>query len=95
MTPNKITDLEKLLSENNIDGARSLISEILSEKMTTEEEGEVLVNIASLYLDIINSIDTKYEDTLKEIMAGLKDLNVKESKAEDADKLKKIRESLL
>ncbi len=94
MNNDKIAQLEKLLSENKITEASALIKEIMDQKMTSEERGENLVNFATMYLDIMNSIDSEYEEALKEAVSALKDLDVKDLKKRDEDKLKKIRESL-
>ncbi|MEK7463844.1 MAG: hypothetical protein AAB610_01845 [Patescibacteria group bacterium] len=94
MTPNKIADLEKLLAEKNTSGAKALLKELLAEKMTSEERGEALVNIAALYLDITNSINKQYAEALKEAFVALKEVGNQEVAQGDAEKLKKIREEL-
>ncbi len=94
MNNDKIAQLEKLLSENKIAEASALIKEIMGEKMTSEERGEQLVNFATMYLDILNSIDSEYEAALKEAVVALKELDIKDSKKRDEDKLKKVREGL-
>lgn len=94
MTPNKIADLEKLLAEKNTSGAKTLLKELLAEKMTGEERGEVLVNIAALYLDITNSINKQYVEALKDAFIALKEVENQEVAQGDAEKLKKIREEL-
>ena len=94
MQTDKIKELEKLLSEKKTDEAKALIKGIVLEKMTPEEKGESLVNIASMYLDIMNKIDRQYEQALKDALTGLKDLDNRESKAKDEESLRKVRESL-
>lgn len=94
MNKEKISQLEKLLGEKKIPEARTLLKELLEQKMTPEERGESLVNMATMYIDIMNSLDGQYEAALKEAVAGLRDLDKQEMKQRDDDKLKKVRESL-
>ena len=94
MTPNKLADLEKLFAEKKNAEAQALIKELLSERMTSEERGESLVNLAALYLDITNSINGQYAEALTEAFAGLKDVDSQILKKTDADKLAKVREEL-
>ncbi len=94
MTPNKLADLEKLFAEKKNAEAQALIKELLSERMTSEERGESLVNLAALYLDITNSINSQYAEALTEAFAGLKDVDSQILKKTDADKLAKVREEL-
>ncbi len=94
MNSQKIADLEKLLSENKIAEASVMIEEMLSAKGTKEERGESLVNLAALYLDIMNSIDSQYEAVLKEAVAKVKEVNEQQLKKDDEEKLAEVRESL-
>jgi hypothetical protein len=94
MKEDKIKDLEKLLSENKISEAQEIIKSIIDEKLTSKDRGEALVNIASVYLDIMNSIDEQYAEALKIAVKDLKKLDENISKDTDAEKLREVRESL-
>ncbi len=94
MKEDKIKDLEKLLSENKIPEAQEIIRGIIAEKLTNDDRGEALVNLASVYLDIMNSIDEQYAEALKSAVSDLKNLDIKISEETDTEKLKKVRESL-
>lgn len=86
--------LEQSLREKRYDDVKNIINEIVNSELTEEERGEGLVAFLSVYMEIMNSINIEYRDTLKEILAEMQGLNLSESKMSDQMKLKKVREDL-
>ncbi len=86
--------IESLLKENKYDEVRTLISEIAAEKMSDTEKGESFVDIASVYMGIINSINLEYRDALAEAIASMKAINSAEASMGDKIKLATVRQGL-
>jgi hypothetical protein len=86
--------LEQYLAEKKYDEAKQLINDIVNAELTEEERGEGLVAFLSVYMEIMNSVNTAYRDALKEILADMQGLNLAESNSKDKIRLKQVRESL-
>lgn len=86
--------LEQYLAEKKYDEAKAMITDIVNAELTEEERGEGLVGFLSVYVEIMNRVNTQYKDVLKEILADMQGLNLAESKMTDDIKLKKVREDL-
>jgi transcriptional regulator NrdR family protein len=89
-----IKKLEALLTEKKYDEVHDLIKEIVSTKMTSEEKGAALVNFASVYLELSNTINAHYLDALEEAVAGMKEINTAEAKSNDTIRVAELRETL-
>jgi len=89
-----IQKIEELLAQKNYDEVRKMITAIVDKKFSDEEKGAALVGLASIYLDISNSIQKDYRDALQEAIAGMQKLNSLDSEVSDKIKLNNVRESL-
>jgi hypothetical protein len=89
-----IKKLEALLADKKFDEAKAVINSIISAKMTESEKGDALVGMSSVYLDIMNSINAKYESALNDAIAGMRAINKAESKMNDKIRLAEVKESL-
>jgi hypothetical protein len=87
-------NIEDLLAQKKYDEVRAIISASIHEKFTDKERGESLVAIASIYMDISNSINEAYRDALKEAIAGIGQINKAESHFKDNVKLEEVRSKL-
>ncbi len=86
--------LEQYLAEQKYDEVKQMINDIVNAELTEEERGEGLVAFLSVYMEIMNSVNTAYRDALKEILADMQGLNLAESNSKDKIRLKQVRESL-
>jgi len=87
-------NIEDLLAHKKYDEVRAIISASVHQKFSEEEKGAALVGIASIYMDISNSINAAYRDALQEAIDGIKEINKAESKFADKIKLAEVREGL-
>ena len=89
-----IQKLETLLVEKKFDEARVLIQSTISAKSSEKEQGAMLIDIASIYMQMVNSANATYRDALKEAIEGMKKINKSESRMTDAHKIQAVKESL-
>jgi len=86
--------VETLLKEKKYDEVCALIKGAAEAPMTDKEKGAALVGIASVYMDVSNSIGAQYRDALDEAIAGMKAINVAETDMGDKIKLASVRQGL-
>ena len=86
--------LSSLLKEKKMDEAKKLLEDFVRSPMTEEEEGGILVSATMRHLEIMNSIEEQYIESVKSLLAELKELDTQESKAKDSEALNKVREEL-
>ncbi|MFA7244401.1 MAG: hypothetical protein WC080_03890 [Patescibacteria group bacterium] len=72
---NNIEEIEKLLKEGKKDEAKKLITDLVSQDMSDKERGSVYTDLALAYMEISNEINRKYLEELREISAGLKEID--------------------
>ncbi|MEK7185025.1 MAG: hypothetical protein AAB726_00155 [Patescibacteria group bacterium] len=93
-TDSDIKNIELLLSEKKYDEARAIITAALEAKFSPEEKGAALTGMASVYLDISNTINMRYRDALQEAIAGMKKINSAETDISEKIKLAEVRDKL-
>lgn len=86
--------IEQLLSENKMDEARDYIREIIKAPLSNIDKGEAIVMYTTMYMELMNNINEEYKTALEEILAGLKAVDVAESKLKEGIELKKVRAEL-
>lgn len=86
--------LNDLLTEKKFDEAATLITEAVSSPLSEPEKGVALVEMASAYLGTVNNVMADYRDLLKDVVEGLKKLNIADQDVDDKLKLARVRESL-
>jgi len=87
-------NIEDLLAQKKYDEVRAIISASVHQKFSDEEKGAALVGIASIYMDISNSINEAYREALQEAIDGINEINKAESKFADKIKLAEVRDGL-
>lgn len=86
--------IESLLAEKKYDQVRAVIEASATEKLSAEEEGAALTDLASAYLDISNAINERYRSALEEAIAGMKEINAAEERVNERVKLEEVRHKL-
>lgn len=88
------TNLEAALRDKDFPKAEKLMREAAEQKMTESEKAEALTGAATAYMDIVNSTNEQYRESLLEILEGMKRLGLAEKKSDDQIKIAEVRESL-
>ena len=91
---NDIAKLEAALKEKNFAAAKQLIDHVAKSEMSETEKGDVLIGIASAYMDIVNTANEEYLEALKEIVQGLEKINSAEKRTGDKIKIAEVRQEL-
>ena len=88
------TKLEALLKGKNFEEAKKILSDYFSENMTSEQQASLHLDLATLYLQVMNKINGRYIASLKSILGDLDDINLTEKKSKDSLNLAEVRSSL-
>lgn len=75
--------LNQLLSENKLDEAKEMITQVLDRPLTSEEKGAALVTLAAAYIKASNEANKRYEQALDDVLASLKKIDETQSQAND------------
>lgn len=67
--------LEQLVVERKEDEVKGLISEALNSELTPEEQGELYVNLAMVYMKVSTQLNQEYLQYLKDAMAQIKEID--------------------
>ncbi len=92
--PLDLSKLETLVADKNYAAAKTLIKEGIAKGLTTEEKGALLVNFASVYMEVMNSVSKQYKSALEDAINGIKKLNKAESSTGDKLRLEELRTEL-
>ena len=84
-------NIEALLDQGKYDEVRALVDQAVTAQMTPAQKGATLTDFASLYMDVVNSINERYRKTLEEVLEGMKALNKAESQAKDNVRMQEVR----
>jgi hypothetical protein len=66
-----LTRIQQLLAENKFDEAQALMSTVLSQPLSPAERGAQAVGLMSTYVQVMNAINSRYEQALKEAIEDL------------------------
>ena len=61
-----LTRIQQLLAENKFDEAQALMSTVLSQPLSPAERGAQAVGLMSTYVQVMNAINSRYEQALKD-----------------------------
>lgn len=89
-----ISQIETLLHEKKYDEVRALISAVAAEPFTPAEKGAALTGLASVYMDISNSINSRYLSALRTALAGLEMVSKSEQAFAEKIRASEIRSDL-
>lgn len=86
--------LENALKNKKYDEVKSLLNELITAKLTPEEQGAIFTDFAVTYMTVMNMVNSYYKKALEDAVAAAENMTEKISRSEDAEKLAKIREDL-
>lgn len=86
--------IEQSLDKKDFGTVKQMIDSMVSEKITDQGRGSVWVDFAEVYLDVINSLNARYESVLKEAVKSMEMLDKAESKVSDKIRIKELKSSL-
>ena len=86
--------LEQSLEKGDFAVVKSVIDDVISEKISDKERGSVWVDFAETYLDVLNSINARYESVLREAIKGMSMIDKSESKMKDSARVLELKASL-
>ena len=88
------TKLESLLQGKNFEEAKKIIADYFKQTMTSEQRASLQLDLATLYLQVMNKINGRYIDTLKKAVGDLDEIDKAEKKSKDTLNLAEVRSSL-
>lgn len=88
------TKLEELLKGKNFKEAKQILVDYFNQRMTSEQQASLHLDLATLYLQVMNKINGRYIDSLKSVLGELDDVNKAEKKSKDSLNLAEVRTSL-
>lgn len=88
------TKIDELLANGKYAEAKKMIEEVFATKLEGEEDGALLTDLASVYLDVTNSIEGKYLESLKNASEILSRIDQAESKIDASEQLVKAKSLL-
>jgi hypothetical protein len=86
--------LEQLIQDRNMEEAKKMVGEYLSQELSPTERAEAYTTIAQIYLRTSNSLDEKYLENSEQMVDALEDLQTMESGLKDQIDLSETRKSL-
>lgn len=63
--------IQQLLAENKFDEAQALMSTVLEQPLSPSERGAQAVGLMSTYVQVMNAINSRYEQALKDAIEDL------------------------
>ena len=89
-----ITQFELLLEAGKFEEAKQTLAELSRRPLSSDEQADAKILLTRLYIKLSNAVNEAYLATLKDAIAQLKDLNVKEKAFMDKVKLAETRAGL-
>ena len=86
--------LQQNLDKKDFNAVKVMIDGVMSEKLTDKDRGSAWVDFAEVYLDVMNSLNARYESVLREAVKSLEMINKAESKINDKIRISELKSSL-
>ena len=86
--------LAEYLKNKKFDEAKKMLEDFVKSPMTEEEQGGVLASAVIRHMELMNSIEKEYIDSMQELLNELKELDKKGAEIKDKDALDKVRSKL-
>ena len=67
----QLTRIQQLLAENKFEEAQALITAALQQPLTSQDRGDIALGVMSTYLTVLNAINSRYEQALKDAVEDL------------------------
>jgi hypothetical protein len=94
MTTTTTTNIDQDLTDKKYDEVSAAIQAAVAKPFTPKQKGAALVGLASAYMDVSNSINSKYLEALKSAVESLKKINAAESRSNEKISLAEVRAKL-
>lgn len=86
--------LEQLMNEEKWEEARALLRDYLNTAPTEEERGEYFVQIASVYLRVMNKINEQYASLLDDSVEMMRQFNTREGEMQKQGDIQQAKDQL-
>ncbi|MDD2646769.1 MAG: hypothetical protein PHV78_03035 [Patescibacteria group bacterium] len=70
-----VEQLEKLLAEGKQEEVKNLLQDYLSQDLSEADKGSTYLNLASIYMQVVNKFNKRYLDSLNNAIEAIKDIN--------------------
>ncbi len=88
-------NLEQLVEQKKWQEAKKIMEDVFnSAELSEEEKGEIHTKLASVYMQVVNNINRRYEASLDEMISTLKKIDAKESEVNDKIDLAEVRSEI-
>ncbi|MFA6339245.1 MAG: hypothetical protein WCW87_04305 [Candidatus Paceibacterota bacterium] len=89
-----LSNILKLVEEKKFLEAKTELEKVLNTDLTSEEKGDLYIQFASLYMEVMNAINDKYSTALRKVVKSLKDVDREEKVLDERLNLEKVRSEL-
>lgn len=89
-----IKKIEELVSDGKIDEAKALMKAAIEAKPSEAETGALLTMVASVYMQMINSVNKKYAEILDETLGAINKIDVASADVDHKLKIIETKKSL-
>ena len=83
MNEQETKNIELLIGQNKFDEAKAAIKKLFEREISKKEKGEVFASFTLAYISLINSLQERYQEVLKNKIKDLKKINEIEKKNDD------------
>lgn len=90
MSTDTLNQVGKLLKENRFDEAKELVRNILSLPLSEQEKTKVYVDYTFAYMQVMNALNDRYEQALKEAIEDIETLEQEKVKLENKLQVAKV-----
>lgn len=88
------TKLTEYLEKEEWDKAKQLMDGFMKSLSTEDARGEAYLGLASVYMEVNNKLNHRYEQALDDAIATLKDIKSAEKKAKDEVDVARVSNAL-
>ena len=85
---------KKLLEEGKVEEAKLVLQVFIAKQISPREQGEALLAMASMYMEIENTVNREYLQILDQAIAELGRLKKRNDRISDAVNLKMARKTI-
>ncbi len=74
MSEENVKKIEAMVAEGKIGEARSLLKSLFKQELTKEQKGALYANLTLTYLSLMNAVNEKYKESLRESLSKIKEV---------------------
>jgi hypothetical protein len=91
MSTLNVEQLEKLLAEGKQEEVKKLLQNYLSQDLSEADKGSTYLNLASIYMQVMNKFNKRYLDALNSAIEAVKSINKEGQEINDTAALSMAR----